>query len=63
VTPSERLDAFFERLKADPALMPIMVVLGPYRAMASDPTSLVQTLDALAAHWAASANVPLESEK
>jgi hypothetical protein len=52
----ERIDFFFDRLKADPTLGTLAIILAPYRAMARDPAGLVATLDALAAHWAAANN-------
>ena len=61
MTPSERVDAFFERLHADPDLSTLAVMLGPYRAMTNAP-SLIALFDALSVHWAATANVPVESE-
>jgi len=56
VSDDEKIDYFFDRLKADPELAALAIVLGPYRAMTHDPASLVATLNSLAAHWAAANN-------
>lgn len=50
----ERVDFFFARLSADPNMATAAVMLGPVRVL--DPAALAQTLDALAAHWAAANN-------
>ena len=61
MTDAQRVDAFFERLKKDPDLGMIAIMLAPHRAM-MDPAALVVMFDGLAAHWAATALAPLESE-
>jgi hypothetical protein len=59
----ERIDAFFARLKADPNLAALAVIIAPYRAMSRDPAALVAVLDAVAEHWTASASPALTETK
>ena len=54
MTDQERVRFFFDRLAADPNMATAAVMLAPIRAL--DPVALAQTLDALAAHWAAANN-------
>jgi hypothetical protein len=58
VSDQERVDAFIKRLEADPQLAAIAIVLGPYRAMMGDPSSIVAVIEAVIEHWNAVA--PLE---
>jgi hypothetical protein len=61
VSDEQKIDVFFARLRDDPDLSALAIVLGPYRAMTRDPAALVATLNALAAHWSAANAIP-ESE-
>jgi hypothetical protein len=55
MTDQERVDAFLARLQADPDLAAIAVMLGPYKAMIRNPTTIVIVLDSLVDHWQATA--------
>ena len=57
----ERLDAFLERLKADPDLVAFAVVIGPYRAMMRDASAVVQVIEGVIAHWNATSPQEVKS--
>jgi polyphosphate kinase len=59
MTDKERVDAFIERLSADPDLVAIAVVLGPYRVMMGDASAIVAVIESVIAHWQATAPVEL----
>ena len=57
----QRLDAFLERLRGDPDLMAFSIVIGPYRAMMRDPATVVAVIEAVIAHWNATATQEVKS--
>jgi hypothetical protein len=54
VTDEQRIDAFFERLMADPNFIQFAVLLGPHRVLLGAST-LVEFIETLIAHWQATA--------
>ena len=44
---AEIVEAFEQRLLANPSLAPIAVAIGPYRAVMGDPAQVVAILDGL----------------